>query len=123
MSTGEKNIYPLIGQRLREERKRLRLTQAEFGELGGAAYRSVADWERGVSVPNAAFLAAIDEAGADVMYILTGRSAGREVVPADPREAALLDNYRHSPAEGKDAIERTASALAKPAGQVKKKAG
>lgn len=123
MSTGEKDIYPLIGQRLREERKRLRLTQAEFGELGGAAYRSVADWERGVAVPNAAFLAAIADAGADVMYILTGRSAGQEAAPANPREAALLDNYRHSPKDQQEVLERTASAFAKPAGRMKKKAG
>ena len=58
--------------------------------------------------------------GADIGYILTGQSAGREAVPANPREAALLDNYRHSPKDQQEVLEKTASAFAKPAGKVKK---
>jgi len=56
-----------------------------------------------------------------VLYILTGQRSGEApAAPANPREKALLDNYRHSPDAGKDAIERTASALAQSAGRVKK---
>lgn len=114
----------MIGARLREERELRSITQVGLAEIASAGKRTVIDWEKGVTAPNAVQLAAMADAGFDVLYILTGqRAGGAEVSPANPREAALLDNYRHSPDEGKDAIERTAFALAKPAGRVKKKAG
>lgn len=41
--------------------------------------------------------------------------------PLLPREAALLDNYRHCPPEGRDALEKTSALLAQP--KCGKKAG
>ena len=63
--------------------------------------------------------AAIAAAGADVLYILTGqRSAGEALTPAlKADEAALLDNYRHSPSEAQDALRRTGAAFARAAGR------
>ncbi len=100
-----------IGQRLLEERKRLGFNQTKFAALGGAAKRTIIDWEKDVAYPNAAFLAAIGKAGADVLYIVTGqRSVG--VLP--PRESALLDNYRNSDEEGKRTIESVAGLASQP---------
>lgn len=111
----------MIGGRLREERERLGVTQAALSAIVGAGKRTVIDWEKGVTAPTAVQLAAMADAGFDVLYILTNQRASPPSGDSlSRREAALLDNYRHSPAEGKDAIERTASALAKPAGTVKK---
>lgn len=69
------------------------------------------DWEKDVASPNAVFLAAIAEAGADVLYILTGQRASG-ILP--PREAALLDNYRNSDDQGKRVIEGVAGLAAQP---------
>jgi len=62
-------------------------------------------------------LALFAAAGSDVLYILTGQRAGAVAPPPPlkPDEAALLDNYRHSPPEGQAAIRATSAALAKPA--------
>ncbi|MFU1906029.1 helix-turn-helix domain-containing protein [Bordetella avium] len=62
-----------IGQRLKEERERLGLSQQAFAELGGASKRSQVEWEKGAQVPNAEFLALVAERGADVAFIVTGR--------------------------------------------------
>jgi hypothetical protein len=78
--------------RLKEEQNRLGLNQAKSG-----ARQS-----------DAAYLAEIAAAGADVGYILTGKPS----VALKPDEMALLDNYRHSTEEGKEAVKKTASALA-----------
>lgn len=106
----------MIGRRLKEERERLGLNQTDFAAIAGAAKRTQIDWEKGVTSPNAEQLAAIAAAGADVLYILTGVRSG--AVPAEPRlapdEAALLDNYRHSPPDAQAALKATSDALAKP---------
>lgn len=96
-----------IGARLAEERRRLGYSQTKFAALGSAAKRTMIDWEKDIASPNAAFLSSIADAGADVLYILTGQRAGK-VLP--PREAALVDNYRASDERGKRIIEQTAFA-------------
>jgi transcriptional regulator with XRE-family HTH domain len=97
-----------IGLRLKEERIRLGKNQEDFAAIGDSSLRSQIDWEKGKAFPNAKFLAAIATVGADVQYILTGvRSVS--VSSLSPREAALLDNYRHiDDEEGKRYVERSA---------------
>lgn len=65
-----------IGERIRSERERLDYTQPEFAALAGSAKRSQVGWEQNRTLPNAAALAAWQGAGADVVYILTGRYSG-----------------------------------------------
>lgn len=118
----------MIGERLREERERLELTQPAFAEAAGAKKRTLIDWEKGVSSPTAVQLSALAEIGADVLYILTGQRSAHHIRPhplpgvAEPTtnyvvlsrdEAALLDNYRHSPPEARRAIKETSAAFAK----------
>ncbi len=66
-----------LGNRLREERQRLNMVQMKFAELGGVGKQSQINYESGKRVPDAAYLAAISEHGADIAYIVTG-----QVVPA-----------------------------------------
>ena len=66
-------IEASIGARLREERARLDLTQAELGKLGGAGRKSIIRFEAGERAPDADFLRRVAKAGADVSYIVTGR--------------------------------------------------
>lgn len=101
-----------IGVRLAEERKRLGYSQTKFAALGGAAKRTMIDWEKDVANPNAAFLSSIAAAGADVLYILTGQRVTGGTLP--PREMALLDNYRQSDERGRRIIEQTAYLAAEP---------
>ncbi len=100
-----------IGERLREERERLGLNQADFAAIGGSTRKTQYNYEAGERAPDGGFLAAIAAAGADVQYILTGiRSA---VVPGavvlNREEAALLDNFRHiADQEDKSAVTKLA---------------
>ncbi|OSC96059.1 hypothetical protein BZY60_000235 [Pseudomonas aeruginosa] len=139
----------MIGERLKEERKRLGLTQPGLAEIAGAAKRTVIDWEKGVSSPTAAQLEALSRVGMDVLFVVTGtrsQTATSESnsatsryltetanpvthsVAAEPlgeyrlnrREKALLENYRGSDEEGRRAMESTASALAHRDGAKKK---
>lgn len=119
----------IFGGRLLEERKRLGLNQDEMAKAGGVAKRTYCNYEAGDREPGAAFLEAIAAAGADVAYILTGcrsdlsptYTAPAPAVEAGERlnrkEAALLDNYRHSPPSGQKALEAAARALAQSEGQ------
>jgi transcriptional regulator with XRE-family HTH domain len=99
----------MIGTRLKNERERLGMTQDEFANAATAKRRTLQDWERGVSSPTAAQLSALAEIGVDVLYVVKGE---RKIGDITPKEAALLDNFRNSPDAGKDAIQRTAQALA-----------
>jgi len=69
-----------MGARLRQERKRLGLSQKELGQLGGVAANAQGKYESGERVPKADYLAALASIGVDVLYVLTDkRSTGLEV--------------------------------------------
>jgi transcriptional regulator with XRE-family HTH domain len=61
-----------IGERLKEERNRLGLSQAAIGEISGITKNSQINYEANKRSPDSAYLAKIAEIGADVNYILTG---------------------------------------------------
>ena len=107
----------MIGNRLREERERLGLTQPVFAELAGAKKRTLIDWEKDVSSPTAVQLAQLAAAGADVLYILTGQRS-QPVPPAQelPRqEQEWLALYRNSSEEVRAALKAAGNELTKPA--------
>ena len=62
-----------IGVRFREEPVRLGLTQSQFGKVGGAGRQSVIRFESGARAPDAEFLRRMAKAGADILYVVTGR--------------------------------------------------
>lgn len=101
-----------VSDRIKEEHVRLGATLEGMGELAGVGKTTVINWEKGNSAPNAEHLAALSEAGFDVLYIVTGvRGVGAAWhLAAD--EAALVDNYRHSPPEARAALRATGAALA-----------
>lgn len=103
-----------LGERLREERERLGLSQPKFGELLGTTKQTVFAWETGRTAPDGLQLGVIAAAGADVLYIVTGqRGAPLAPPPLKPDEAALLDNYRHSPEDQQRLLRETGAAFAK----------
>lgn len=62
-----------IGERLREERIRLGLSQAELGEAGGVQKQAQLKYEKGERQPDALYLEGVAGRGVDVLYVLTGR--------------------------------------------------
>lgn len=104
-----------IGKRLRNERERLALSQEAIGEIGGVGRRAQVRYEADERCPDGHYLAAIAAAGADVGYILTGARAATQTqmqsqaqTGLNPREAALLDNFRACDEGDQDAIHRMA---------------
>lgn len=73
------------GEKIREERERLGLSQDSFGELAGVTKKTQGLYERGEREPNGAYLQAISAAGCDVLYILTGRRemSGSPTTPSE----------------------------------------
>lgn len=88
------------------------MSQPALAEIGRVTMRSQRNYEKDERSPDAIYLAAIAAAGADVRYILTGLRDTPLPAPLAPEEAALLDNYRHSPEVGRQAIKATSAALA-----------
>lgn len=83
-----------IADRIKEERERLGLSQAAFGQIGGVAKNTVFAWENGSTAPNAVFLEAASNAGADVLYIVTGR---REKAAGPPAPNKYDEWLKHDP--------------------------
>lgn len=61
-----------FGQRLRSERERLGITQAEFAEVGGIKRTTQHLYETGVRVPDLNYFLRIKESGADLSYLVLG---------------------------------------------------
>jgi len=61
-----------IGERLKEERKRLGLSQTEFAEKLGMHRNSQSRYESGEREPEASYLRALGEIGCDVGFVMTG---------------------------------------------------
>ncbi|NIJ70606.1 helix-turn-helix domain-containing protein [Xanthomonas sp. 60] len=62
-----------VGIRLKEERKRLGLTQEAMGLACGVAKRTQILFEQDAHLPGGAYFVAADELGMDVAYVLVGR--------------------------------------------------
>ncbi|MBL8512162.1 MAG: helix-turn-helix transcriptional regulator [Betaproteobacteria bacterium] len=107
-----------IGDRLREERERLGLSQTAMAQLFDTSKRVQISYEQGRTYPNANYLAVLAEKGVDVFYVVTGK---RLKMYADPPPAApaltrqeemLVNNYRQTSEEAKKALLRTSLAFA-----------
>ena len=99
----------LVAGRLREEREKLGLSQGDMAELGGTKARTYQDWERAVAGVSTEFLALAALRGLDVTYVLTGVRGNTGGL--SPDESSLLELYKLSDDQGRDAL-RTVAALA-----------
>lgn len=82
----------LCGVRLRLERERLELSQAEMAALAETKPRTYQDWERGVATVSAEFLSVVANHGVDVLFVLTGERAS-ERQGLDPLRRAVLHSF------------------------------
>ena len=103
-----------IGSRLREERLRLGMTQADFSAFGGVAKRTALEWEQGKTSPNALFLAAASQHGIDILYVVNGvrLSDTNTAPPAD--EQAIVEAWRALNPEQKKLARRLIQAILGP---------
>ncbi len=106
-----------IGERLREERERLGLSQPAFGEIGGVQKLAQSNYEQGKRAPDADYLAAIAGAGVDVRYVITGERDYAAPTALTAEEQTMLDYFRQaSPAVRRAALGALIGAPAEAAG-------
>ncbi|MDR1424274.1 MAG: helix-turn-helix domain containing protein [Azoarcus sp.] len=89
-----------------------RLKPQTVADATGISRATIYNWINRGNVPLDK-LGLLENAGADVLYILTGERSGAASALA-PDEAALLDNYRNSSPEAQDALKSTSLLLAQP---------
>lgn len=108
-----------FGERLKEERERLALSQTALGEACGVTKKSQINYEKGERSPDALYLAALLRAGGDVLYVLTGERTAPALLPIE--EQMLLDRYRASPRDLRDAALRVLLGGSAPESKIKQK--
>jgi len=94
LSIGIGIFMSFIGERLREERTRLGLSQTALGAIGGVLKQAQIKYEKGERMPDAAYLEAAAKMGADVQYIITGQ---RSTAALSIDEEELLTRFRAAP--------------------------
>lgn len=103
-----------VGDRLKEERDRLALNQTDFGALGSVSRGTQKAYEQGTNSPDLRYLSALEGAGVDVQYVLTGVKAALSKDGLDSVESRILENYRSLSEGDKASVLRLTSALAIP---------
>ena len=81
-------------ERIREIRKGMNLTQADFGALAGVTVTAQLNYEKGTRNPDTAYLERLAAHGVDVVYLLTGERIPRGAAALSEAEAALIARYR-----------------------------
>lgn len=102
------NNSSLLSVRLKNERTRLGLTQAEIASKCNVSREMWGKYERGIALAGSEVLFSLAEVGVDIGYLFSGV----RTIPLTETENALLEDYRESNEQGKEAIEKTAKALA-----------
>lgn len=80
-----------FSERLKSERKRLKLTQPQLAELAGTTKQSQLKYEKDMQKPGTEYLIAVAAVGVDVQYLLTGV---RSEMALTHQERTLLQLYR-----------------------------
>ncbi len=109
-----------ISDRLKKAIEAKGLKLKTFQEVTQLPYRSAQSYLNGSREPGAEALTVIcTKLCININWLLTGQGEmfigdpSNAMVAQNSREEALLDNYRHSDSEGRQAVEITASAFAR----------
>lgn len=79
-----------LGDRLREERDRIKLTQDQLAKLMGVTPLTCGKYELNKTSPTAEFLMQLESVGIDPLYVLTGkRQQASEALPAEVDEVLI----------------------------------
>jgi len=101
-----------LGDRLRRERLRLGLTQAELAAIGGVEPNALMRYEHGERQPRADFLAALDVVGIDLLFVVTGAKTKISVTDLAEEEQDFILRLRETPLRDRSAIMRVTASLA-----------
>lgn len=102
-----------IGERLRDERGRLGLSQVVFADACGVNRGTLATWEKGEQSPTAAVLSLMAGLGVDVLYVVTGERAPLVAAALSQEERQLLASYKQGDALARKALESVAAMAAR----------
>lgn len=71
------------------------MNQAEFADIGGVQKRAQINYEKGERFPDVIYLTAVACAGADVLYLITGKrsQAVPEAATLGTQQRALLNSF------------------------------
>jgi len=101
-----------IGDRLKEERSRLGVSQTDLATAGGVGKTTQINYEKGERSPDASYLSAVAEKGVDVLYVVTGERKPRSSDSLAADEALLVERYRNMTPEAKATVNSVSEALA-----------
>ncbi|RQQ73117.1 XRE family transcriptional regulator [Burkholderia stagnalis] len=90
-----------FGERLKAERKRLGLKQAELADRAGTTNVAQSRYESGDRSPDWEYLSAVARAGVDVLYVLTGK---RNTSELSGDEEVLVAGYRSLDPKGRAGV-------------------
>jgi phage repressor protein C with HTH and peptisase S24 domain len=96
-----------LGTRLKKERERLGLNQEALGKRAGVKRLAQVNYESGKRNPDADYLARVADAGADVLYIVTGKRvqvARGDALHEDRAGYVYLPLYEQRAAAGKGRV-------------------
>jgi len=101
-----------IGKRLRQERKRLKLTQSALGAIGCVEANAQGHYESGQRLPRADYLYRIAAAGVDIGRVVTGIESGNRVdMPLFPSLLASQAEVADEDGNGTDSVVRIIAQL------------
>jgi transcriptional regulator with XRE-family HTH domain len=100
-----------LGLRLKEERKRLGLSQQDFGSIGGVEANAQGKYESGERIPRSDYMAALGKKGIDVMYVLSGHRTPIATDTLNEAERAVITHYRALSEHDREAISQLATSL------------
>lgn len=101
-----------IGERIKEERVRLGLNQVDFAVMAKVSKTTQFNYEKGERSPDAEYLAAVADAGVDVLYIVTGNRQPSAASSLTEEEDAVLAHFRVLPEADRAAMARVSAAMA-----------
>lgn len=94
----------LFGKRLKEERIKLGLNQAEAAEKCGFSREMWGKWERGENRPSSEKLFSFSKIGIDIDYVMHGETAAMPSGNLSKEEQELLALFRQASDNGKFVI-------------------
>jgi transcriptional regulator with XRE-family HTH domain len=106
--------------RLKQERRRLRMSQTELAALGGVQAQAQLHYEKGSRRPNSDYLIAIAAAGVDVQYLITGQPAQPATLALSSDERRLVAGYRDLKARERRGVLALVDAIVTPPGRTAK---
>lgn len=76
-------IPPGFGQRLKEERKRLKMSQSDLAQVGGCQRLAQLQYEAEATAPTTRYLNAVGAVGVDLAYLILGVRFGEGALTAE----------------------------------------